>query len=75
MVKWPKSVYHYTTQRRKLPEDYHKFFRWGDYHMTAREAIRILMLSPIYFKLQPNNRIELIKEYCALYNKAPKKKK
>ncbi len=41
--------------------------------MTAREAIRILMLSPIYFRLQPINRIELIKEYCALYDREPKK--
>lgn len=43
--------------------------------MTAREAIRILMLSPIYFKIPPNNRIKLIKDYCLLYVSEPKKKK
>jgi hypothetical protein len=43
--------------------------------MTAREAIRILMLSPIYFRMPPINRIELIKEYCALFNQVPEKKK
>lgn len=43
--------------------------------MTAREAIKILMLSPIYFKIPPNNRIKLIKDYCLLYVSEPKKKK
>lgn len=36
--------------------------------MTAREAIRILMLSPIYFKIPPSCRIQLIKDYCILYS-------
>ena len=43
--------------------------------MTAREAIKILMLSPIYFKIPPSNRIKLIKDYCLMYAaEAPKKK-
>ncbi len=37
--------------------------------MTAREAIRILMLSPFYFKLAPVHRIQLIKDYCELFAK------
>lgn len=43
--------------------------------MTAREAIKILMLSPIYFKIPANNRIKLIKEYCQLFVPDSKKKK
>jgi hypothetical protein len=43
--------------------------------MTAREAIRILMLSPIYFHIPPHCRIKLIKDYCMLYVSEPKKKK
>ena len=43
--------------------------------MTAREAIRILMLSPIYFKIPPTNRIKLIKEYCLMYGAVTPKKK
>lgn len=36
--------------------------------MTPREAIQILMLSPIYFQLQPEERRQLIKEYCEIYS-------
>jgi len=36
--------------------------------MTPREAIQILMLSPIYFQLQPAERRQLIKEYCELFS-------
>ncbi len=43
--------------------------------MTAREAIRILMLSPIYFQIPPSDRIQLIKDYCILFVSDPKKKK
>jgi hypothetical protein len=43
--------------------------------MVAREAIRILMLSPIYFTLPLRNRVELIKEYCQLFDRLPKIKK
>jgi len=32
--------------------------------MTYQEAIRILMLSPVYYKLTPNERNRLIKDYC-----------
>lgn len=32
--------------------------------MTHQEAIRILMLSPVYYKLTPNERNRLVKEYC-----------
>ncbi|MCK5069711.1 MAG: hypothetical protein KAR01_04185 [Desulfocapsa sp.] len=37
--------------------------------MTSQEAIRVLMLSPIYFKLKPVDRKQLIREYCALFLK------
>jgi hypothetical protein len=36
--------------------------------MTPREAIQILMLSPIYFRLEPMQRKQLIKEYCELFS-------
>ncbi len=36
--------------------------------MTPRVAIRILMLSPIYFQLSPVQRWYLIREYCQLVN-------
>lgn len=42
--------------------------------MTVKEAISILMLSPLYFQIPPIKRIELIKDYCALYNQEPQKK-
>lgn len=32
--------------------------------MTQQQAIRILMLSPFYYKLTPDERNRLIKEYC-----------
>jgi len=32
--------------------------------MTYQEAIRILMLSPFYYKLTPGERNRLIKDYC-----------
>lgn len=35
--------------------------------MTAQEAVRILMLSPVYFRLGITQRKQLIKEYCRLY--------
>ena len=35
--------------------------------MTPRQAIRILMLSPIYFRLEPAERKQLVKEYCELF--------
>ena len=35
--------------------------------MTYQEAIRVLMLSPIYFKLTPANRKQLVQEYCSLF--------
>ncbi len=43
--------------------------------MTTREAIRILMLSPFYFKLDPVHRKKLIKEYCELFAEASSTKK
>ncbi|MDH4317413.1 MAG: hypothetical protein OEV64_03395 [Desulfobulbaceae bacterium] len=36
--------------------------------MSTREAIRILMLSPIYFEMNPNERRQLVKEYCRSAN-------
>lgn len=36
--------------------------------MTPREAIRILMLSPIYFRLRPFQRWQLVQEYCQRFS-------
>lgn len=36
--------------------------------MSPREAIRILMLSPIYFRLSLTQRWQLVREYCRTYN-------
>lgn len=36
--------------------------------MTTQKAIRILMQSPFYFKLELVARKMLIKEFCALHN-------
>lgn len=36
--------------------------------MNSREAIRILMLSPIYFRLRLPQRWQLVREYCRLFN-------
>lgn len=38
--------------------------------MTYREAIKVLMLSPFYFKLDLETRKTLIKEFCAPGKKA-----
>jgi hypothetical protein len=38
--------------------------------MNPREAIRILMLSPIYFRLNPAQRWKLVREYCRSINTA-----
>lgn len=35
--------------------------------MTHQQALKILMLSPLYFKLGTVQRMQLIKEYCRLY--------
>ncbi len=40
--------------------------------MTQQEAIRVLMLSPIYFKLTPLDRKQLIHEYCAQFAEVSK---
>jgi len=37
--------------------------------MTTREAIRVLMHSPFYFKLNLIDRKTLIKEFCAINKK------
>lgn len=36
--------------------------------MNPRRAIRILMLSPIYFRLSVSQRRELVMEYCQLFS-------
>jgi len=36
--------------------------------MSPREAIRILMLSPIYFRLRPSQRWQLVCEFCRCFN-------
>lgn len=38
--------------------------------MTSQEAIRILMLSPLYFKIPPADRKKLVEEYCEFFNQA-----
>ena len=35
--------------------------------MITREAVRILMLSPIYFQLDLQTRMALVKEFCHLH--------
>ena len=36
--------------------------------MSPREAIRILMLSPVYFRLTPLQRWQLVRDYCCSFN-------
>lgn len=36
--------------------------------MSPRQAIRILMLSPIYFRLSLPQRWQLVREYCQRFN-------
>jgi len=36
--------------------------------MSPREAIRILMLSPVYFRLSLPQRWQLVREYCRSFN-------
>gem|GEM_PF-6309903 len=43
--------------------------RNGGRAMCCREAMRILMLSPIYWRLSPAQRWEAIKYFCSSYNK------
>lgn len=35
--------------------------------MTNQEAIRVLMLSPFYYKMDLSSRMMLIHEFCAIY--------
>ena len=37
--------------------------------MTNREAIKVLMLSPFYFKLDLQTRKMLVKEFCSIDKK------
>jgi hypothetical protein len=32
--------------------------------MTTREAIKVLMMSPLYFRLDIHARMELVREFC-----------
>jgi hypothetical protein len=43
--------------------------------MTTRKAIRILMLSPFYFRLPPENRKQLVKEFRESVTKIENKDK
>jgi len=36
--------------------------------MRPREAVRILMLSPVYFRLNLSQRWRLVCEYCRKFN-------
>lgn len=42
---------------------YHIFLR-GGMEMDLREALGILMLSPVYFRFTPEERRGLAEEYC-----------
>ncbi|MDH3392739.1 MAG: hypothetical protein OEL66_01940 [Desulfobulbaceae bacterium] len=35
--------------------------------MTNQEAIRVLMHSPFYYKMDTSSRMMLIHEFCAIY--------
>jgi hypothetical protein len=37
--------------------------------MTSRQAIKVLMMSPFYFKIELVARMALIKEFCAISKK------
>ena len=41
----------------------------GGRDMTPRQAVRILMLSPIYFRLTTIERWWLVREYCKSMNR------
>jgi hypothetical protein len=45
----------------------------GGVLMTSRQAIQVLMLSPIYFKLNLLERKQLIRHYCKLFKRAEKR--
>lgn len=45
----------------------------GGVLMTDRQAIQVLMLSPIYFKMKLLERKQLIRHYCKLFKKAGKR--
>jgi hypothetical protein len=32
--------------------------------MTHQQAVKILMLSPVYFRLETSQRMQLVKDYC-----------
>ncbi len=36
--------------------------------MSTRDAIHVLILSPIYFRLTVRQRLQLVKEYCQAIN-------
>jgi len=40
--------------------------------MTHQQALKILMLSPLYFKLGTAERMQLVKEYCKMYGEVRK---
>ncbi|MCI5120499.1 MAG: hypothetical protein D3908_04745 [Candidatus Electrothrix sp. AUS4] len=40
----------------------------GGYKMISRDAVRILMLSPLYFRLNARQRLNLVREYCLAMN-------
>ena len=47
-------------------------FRGKEGHMTHQQALKILMLSPLYFKLGTAERMQLVKEYCKMYGEVRK---
>jgi len=36
--------------------------------ITIRQAVRVLMQSPLYFRMRPEARRNLVKEFCQLCN-------
>jgi hypothetical protein len=43
--------------------------------MTHQQALKILMLSPVYFKLETSQRMQLIKDYCRQFIEVQKNQK
>jgi hypothetical protein len=43
--------------------------------MTHQQALKILMLSPVYFRLDPHERMQLVKDYCRQFMEIQKGQK
>ncbi len=43
--------------------------------MTHQQALKILMLSPLYFRLETHQRMQIVKEYCRQFIEVQKSQK